>query len=183
MEFDDGSVVRAHLDSDETLLWSGRPAGGVRLQPSDAVTIPFSLMWGGFAVFWEYSVIHSGGAPLFFVLWGVPFVLVGIYLIVGRFFWDAYQRDKTHYAVTNRRVIFIREGMGGKTTSLPLRAVPAIEVSGGRGRGTVTFGNGGMTWFNSSSWPGTKHVPPSFVAIENAPGVAEIVRRAIREAA
>jgi hypothetical protein len=55
------------------------------LRRADALFIPFSLMWAGFAFFWETMAIR-GGAPFFFWLWGIPFILIGVWITVGRFF-------------------------------------------------------------------------------------------------
>jgi cytochrome c oxidase subunit IV len=113
------SPLTALLDPGETLLWSGQPKQGLLLQASDALAIPFSLAWGGFAIFWEATVLGLTGlpvhphqpthpVPLFMVFWGIPFVLVGLYLMVGRFFYDAALRRKTWYGVTASRLIIAK---------------------------------------------------------------------------
>ena len=83
------SGIERELSAGERLLWSGQPRRGVRLRSSDAFTIPFSLLWCGFAIFWEASVVTKG-APFSFMLWGIPFVVVGFYIVFGRFFVDAH---------------------------------------------------------------------------------------------
>src|SRR5215510_383992 len=99
-------AVRKELSSNEKLVWSGSPIQGIRLRAQDALLIPFSLLWGAGAIFWETSVLR-GGAPLFFALWGIPFVLIAAYITVGRFFVAARQRARTYYAVTNQRALII----------------------------------------------------------------------------
>ena len=68
-------MIRNELGPGEQLIWAGRPRLGLMLRAMDVFLIPFSIMWGGFAIFWETMVL-LGGAPWFFALWVIPFVLV-----------------------------------------------------------------------------------------------------------
>ena len=115
--------IAKELEADERLMWSGAPREGVVLRRGDIILIPFSVLWGGFAIFWEATVLRSG-APLFFALWGIPFVLVGLYLIFGRFFVDAKSRARTAYGVTDRRIVVVAGLRSRSVRSLPLSAVP-----------------------------------------------------------
>jgi hypothetical protein len=134
------SVISQELGPGERLLWSGFPKRGIYLRMQDAFLIPFSLMWGGFAIFWEYSVI-SHGAPWFFDVWGIPFVLVGIYLIAGRFYFDALSREKTFYGVTNQRLVIISGVFSRKTNSTNLRTLTDISLTSKKdGSGNISFG-------------------------------------------
>ena len=69
--------LQSKLAPNEHLLWFGQPRGGIVLRDSDVYAIPFSLIWGGFAIFWEISVL-SDDAPITFKLFGLPFVGVGL---------------------------------------------------------------------------------------------------------
>lgn len=142
------SPVAREVLSNERLLWQGRPAQGIRFSAGDLFMIPFSLLWGGFAFFWEFSVLTDMGfdfsqpitfQPLnFFALWGIPFCLVGLYMIVGRFFYDAFIRAGTHYGVTDQRILIVR---GNRVTALSLASLDQVNIRESRsGKGTLTFG-------------------------------------------
>jgi hypothetical protein len=77
------------------------PNRGVIFHSDDWYVVPFSLLWGGFAIFWEAGVTgyggnspRGGGAPLFMQLWGIPFVVLGQYMIWGRFLYDAWLKRR-----------------------------------------------------------------------------------------
>ena len=134
------SELRPNLSSDEKLIWVGKPKTGVVFSRSDVFVIPFSLLWTSIAVLWETAAIGYE-APLFLKLWGVPFLLVGLYFTVGRFFIEAKQRANTIYGITPDRII-IKTGIFSKETqSLNIKTLPDIIMNQrSDNSGTITFG-------------------------------------------
>jgi len=131
--------VQQELETGESLLWAGIPKQGPALRDSDLTVIPFSLLFGGFAFYWEWSVYQSG--PVLFRLWGIPFVLAGLYVMVGRFFVDSEQRSKTAYGLSDRRIVIVSGILARNVTSLALDQLPEIHVSEKPDRsGTINFG-------------------------------------------
>jgi hypothetical protein len=184
MRNDEGEL-RQHLDSGERLLWSGAPRQGLTLRTSDAYMIPFSLLWGGFVVFWEVGAV-SQSDDLFFALWGIPFVLVGLYMIVGRFFADARVRANTSYGLTDRRVIII-SGLFSKTvSSLPLRTLHEVSLRESHDRsGTIHLArpHPQAAFMAGVPWPGlSQYQTPAFELISDAKRVHDQLLQAQRAA-
>jgi hypothetical protein len=130
----------------ERIVWSGEPSRHRLLRPEDALLIPFSLVWGGFAIFWETSVLGDMGAgngpPVFFALWGVPFVILGLYFIVGRFIVRKMSLSQTRYVITDSRIV-IRGGVtGGRLhTSYLASLAPPVIKEYSDGSGDLAFGS------------------------------------------
>jgi Bacterial PH domain len=176
-------VISSLIGRDERLLWSAQPRQGIFLRSTDAYLIPFSLLWGGFALFWEGSVVNSN-APVFFRLWGIPFVLVGLYLIVGRFFADARLRSRTYYGLTTERIVIVSGLFSRTTKSLQLRTLSEVSLAESRGGvGTITFGAVAPWWAGGGGWPGSqRQVSPAFDSISSARDVYEKIRIAQKQA-
>ncbi|PDS60557.1 hypothetical protein CO653_02390 [Rhizobium anhuiense] len=160
----------------EKLLWSGRPGQGFLLTSRDFLLVPFSLLWGGFAIFWEITAI-STETPVFTKLWGIPFVLMGLYLMAGRFFVDAAARARTEYVLTNRRVIIRRSGLFRHLSTNQLELLPSISLEeGSRGKGTIKFcvpSNRRM-----SGWTPSLANEPQLLGIEDARHVYSLLETA-----
>src|SRR2546426_110598 len=120
-------------------------------RPPRSTLFPYTTLFrSGFALAWEAGVLglgvfgegHRSAVPWFFVLWGIPFVLVGLYFIAGRFFYKAWRKRRTYYALTNKRALVLVEGRGRTLRACLLSAVPTINKSvRSSGVGTISFGN------------------------------------------
>jgi hypothetical protein len=163
----------------ERILWTGTPPGGILFAPGDAIRIPFSLMWGGFAIFWEWSVLRMARAPNFFTLWGIPFVVVGLYLIAGRFFVDAWVRARTSYAVTSQRVLILRTAPAFKFTAYSIDRLPELSLEErADGRGTIRFQPHVPMWGNRGLWSWTPSTDSTqFLLIADARGVFDRIQK------
>ena len=103
---DRGAQLTELLRDGETVRWQGSPDPSLRFGPADLILIPFFTLWGGFALFWNFAVWGSG-APVPFKLFGIPFLVIGGYVTVGRFIVAARRKRRTTYAITTERAIII----------------------------------------------------------------------------
>ena len=181
MDYDTSQKIQSQLSTGESLLWSGRPRQGVVFRGSDFFVIPFSLLWCGFAIFWVMGAYRSG-APAFFVLFGVPFVLAGLYFVFGRFIVDSLARRNTYYGVSNERVLIVSEFPTSKTKSLGLSTLTDITFSSKPDQsGTISFGAqhpmaemvSGMNWPGMGAYQG-----PRLDMVENVKTVYDTIQRA-----
>lgn len=182
---DVSSQIQPELMAGESLLWSGRPRQGIAFNRSDIVLIPFSILWTGFAVFWVLGA-SSAGAPAAFWSFGLIFVVVGLYTVLGRFFVDALQRGRTYYGVTSDRIVIVSESLGRRVKSLNLRTLTDVTfTTTAGGRGTITFGamNSAFSAFGGAYWPGSSRFqPPSFVLDSGTQQIYGIIRDAQKRA-
>ena len=174
------SPLRNYLRPGERVLWEGRPDIWAYSMRGAWYLIPFSLLWGGFAIFWETSVIASG-APFFVLLWGIPFVAMGLYLIFGRWFVARREAANTAYAITDRRVLIETGAFRRTFVQLDLRDMPASQLEvRGNGLGTITLGPAVGFMRMPPGWPlgGMYGQPPAFAAIPDAARVYETLQEA-----
>ena len=170
--------ARSYMTDGELILWTGKPGRGHLLSVRDIFMIPFSILWCGFAVFWEYSAIKEG-APFFFPIFGGFFVLVGLYITVGRFLVQVLQRRRTEYVITTRSILRRR---GGRVDVLPTNRLPEMRVDARRdGSGSIFFGSksyGRWTWYSSEVDFFGIDKRFSIEAVDDINRVVEIIRSA-----
>lgn len=161
------------------------PRQGVVFRPIDLFLTPFFLLWAGVPTLSALGLLASRkpiGMDLFFL----PFIVIGAYMLVGRFIVDARQRAHTFYGVTNQRILIIGAWWRRRTTSLKLGLLPDVTLTEGRnGRGSIQFGSDrwpGAAWFGSG-WPGSgQYMSHRFDLAENVRAVYDTIIKAQAEA-
>ncbi len=123
------ALVR-EIPAGETILWSGAPGTGIRLQAWNLFVVPFSFVWLGgiLAVFIGGDTASKANAPGLLFL--VPFLLVGGYFAVGRFLVDIWRRSVTAYALTRREAIVVVGGPWRRVSHVQLSNLAECSLSG-----------------------------------------------------
>jgi len=179
-------VFSSELLPDETIQWTGRPNPAVVFHREDLYVIPFSLMWGGFAIFWLLTASgiwdvwtqrpnHNFG--LFGIIWGTPFVIMGQYMIWGRFVYQRWKKLRTYYALTNRRALIVGQGWRGRTSSSAYFDGLAMVDKYVRADGIGSISFGGPVRGEWTSGRNNPPRPPTFDDVDNADSVYQIVVR------
>lgn len=182
----DTTWVRKMLYPGENLLWTGKPGKGHLFAKEDVYLIPFSIMWCGFAIFWEVTVVKKGNTPFFFKLWGIPFVLAGLYITVGRFIVKQIYKKRSSYALTSQRII---TKVGNRIRTLDLCNLPPITVSQRTdGTGDIRFGETVFSRRNASGFnfgAERNYSTGAVLELQNIPDVNQVeyrIRTAVEQA-
>ena len=151
---------RPYILADETVLWKGKPEKGNIITRRETILFPFSLMVCGFSLFWEYMALQTG--HLLPIIWGLPIVAIGIYMLIGRYIQAAYLRNKTFYVITNKKLLIKK---GNKIKLYDGCDLPPMEVEIHKnGNGTILF------YEDVYTRRGRRH--STYIALENLKDVA-----------
>lgn len=180
--------LRSHLLDDEQVLWTGAPASGLLFTREDWIKIPFSFVFAGISVVVFLSALappgpKEGPPDLFFLGVATLFLSIGLFLVGGRFVLDAWLRRRTHYAVTNRRVLIARSAPFGAFIAMDVEQLPEVRLlERADGRGTIRFGHAVSPWARrggaSVTWTPSLDPTPQFLSIEQAKSVFILIQRA-----
>jgi hypothetical protein len=183
-------VFQSDLLKDEKILWTGQPEQKL-FCGADFYLVPMGLFVFCFSLFWEYGASgitrHHADVPFpfsAFPLFGIPFVLMGCYMLFGRFFFKSWKQRNTYYAVTNSRALIL--------CTVPSRSLQAVLINANAnlnksvradGVGTISFGssspraamyaNTGMDFFAAGA--GGSAIAPAFYDIKDVNTVFQLI--------
>ncbi len=158
MSEDVGRLLDDKLKDGEELLWTGSPETFVLITSADILLVPVSIWIGAYIIHTGLSIIqrsvasdYSLGQVIVGVIGGLPFIVMGLYLTLGRFIYKNWHKRHTVYAVTNTRVLSISDLGRIIVRDQPIDEIPDLRKSSGRGGlGTITFGKSPF----AASWCG-----------------------------
>ena len=108
----------------------------------------------------------------------IPFVLVGFYMLIGRFLSDAYTRSKMEYALTDRRALIVTNSFSRKLRSIDYRSEPSISLEEkSDGSGTIHFGDQNKGYYNNKQLVSSGSLS-GFEFIDNARDVYQRILKA-----
>jgi hypothetical protein len=179
-------VFSSELLPGESIAWTGQPNPAVIFHQEDWFAIPFSLLWGGFAIFW---LLGASGIWTIFtnkpnhtfqyfgVIWGTPFVVVGQYLIWGRFVYQWWKARRTYYALTDRRALIVANGLNGRASSSAyFENMPMIDKRvRPDGIGSISFGAP-----YRGDWQFGKNRPPRPPTFDDVDSIEPVYQLALR---
>lgn len=164
--------VEAELEPGETILWAESPAP-LWFPPESIPAALFAIPWTAFALFWIHGAYHqelrNTGDPASartFASSGIPFVLIGIGLLLSPL-WARLRARKILYLITNRRALECRRGRTWRVRDYPPGAIVGITHTERRsGIDDLAFDIGLPVHFGKNDESPTQHY--GFYRVRNA---------------
>ncbi|MFT8352719.1 hypothetical protein [Clostridium saccharoperbutylacetonicum] len=146
-------IFKRHLLKEEKILWSGKPNNNNKLySKEDAFSILYGIcMIGGGVLGIVYgirimtgSMVQNTSKPMPWSVsfsFSIPFFVVGFYHLIGKAIRRKYKKEKTFYAITNKRLLILKVGNNEKVISKYISQINKIDINtSNEGMGTIEFG-------------------------------------------
>ncbi len=172
--YDIQQIVSQELSgSGESVVWSGQP-NPTRFAMQRLPIFIFSIPWTAFAVFWVYAASgfqfppdFSNGGFAFFPLFGVPFVLVGLGLMLSPVY--AYiNAFKTIYIVTDKSIRILKNGGTKKVEIYTASDIEKIE------RKEKSDGSGNIIFSHNTSFTSKGNIQRTPIGLYGIPDVRTV---------
>lgn len=144
------------LDQNEKILWEGNPKF-LPFVAKSFITLPFGLFYLLFSIFWTGSA-YSMGAPLLFVLFGSPFIIIGALITFGPIIYSTLVYKHVHYLITDKRVIVQGGIVGRDFKTIDFDMIQNAEVNVGifdklfgQNSGSINISTAGMITPNTNT--------------------------------
>ena len=141
-------IIQEELARDEKLIWADVPIS-IKAHAYSAIPIAlFGIPFFSFAVFWTWgasSMLRSGsgsgidGFDIFFPMFGIPFLLVGLGMVLSPL-WKMYKAKHLTYGMTDKRLIIRHAFPRIELQSWPLSSIKKLNRIGtAKGPGDIIF--------------------------------------------
>jgi hypothetical protein len=149
IDYDAQEIAAREIQGSERLLWCGRPQP-LRLALSAVPMLVFAVPWTAFSVFWicgaagfKVPDFRAGGFA-FFPLFGLPFLLIGIAMLLSPL-WAWRTGRRTIYAITDKRLLIIETGSSTSVRTLGPQGLDRLQrVDRSDGSGDLIFPTPGV---------------------------------------
>ena len=167
------AIATGELRRGERLVWADYP-GPMALARRDSRMSWIGIPFTAFAIFWTSTASHIGVSSaigIFFPLWGLMFVAIGLSILL-RPLWSALKARSTVYAITDQRALIISGTRSRSVESFEPVSLGNIERTERRdGSGDIILRRGIAT-----AWQGPFSYRGNFTAAVGFFGVPEVRR-------
>jgi hypothetical protein len=165
-------IANPELRRGEKVIWADRPGPGARARSRIAHGL-FGMVFFSFAIFW-IGEAWQPDAPIFFPLFGLPFVLVGLGIMLSPLWawWEA--KNWLIYVLTDQRIMIIRLFPRHKVETFGPDDITKME------RTTSPDGSGNLIFHEEitrNSKGGVSKKPRGFYGIQDVRNVENAVRK------
>ncbi len=160
---------KALVRADEQVLWTGKPDSGNIFAGVDRNKLSAGLLFAGVGSLFAFPPLFLDG-DIAFTLFGMFFVIIGLYLSLGKALRNLFLRKDTLYVITNKKIIRFR---GQHIDMLKAEEMPPPDVIFHRnGNATLVFGSSITDEYTLGGDTHTEFGPDPFT-LENLPDVSD----------